>query len=53
MPPPVRRPAGNRVAQVTYGIGAMIQVEQGALGALEEHVLAARQGVLHERASCR
>ena len=42
------RSAGDRVRRGHVGIGAVVEVEEGGLRALEQDVLAGLQGVVHE-----
>ena len=46
---PGARPAGHRIRGRDVRIGAVVEVEERGLGALEEHMLAGLQRFVHER----
>jgi hypothetical protein len=48
-PAPTQAPAGHRVRRRDERIGAVVEVEEGGLGALEQHVLAGVERLVHER----
>src|SRR3712207_7870920 len=52
-PSPGTGAAGYRAAARDVGVRAVIQVEERSLGALEQHVLPARERVLEDRKSTR
>ena len=53
MPPPVQAPPATGFDEVTNGIGAVVEVEERPLGALEEDVVAAPAGRPGRARSCR